>query len=477
MNAMMTTVMGSVRRLAGFDDLRPRYEVEFLPAALEIVERPASPLGRTIAVTIMAIFVIVVAWAILGKIDITASAPGRLVPQGKTKIIQPADTGIVTAIDVADGDHVTAGTKLIELNPTQAMADHDHYTTDLLQARLDRARLLGLLMAKTGAVPVLVDPPANAGAADRAAADAAMQAQRAEQLAKLASFDQQMQEKDAEAAEAQATIDKLRISLPMLAAESALRQKLRDMQFGNKLASFDADARLADQRNEIPIYERHRDGARSAMAAMAQECQATDAGYRLNLYQDLDKTESRISELTSDLAKTDQMLREQILRAPIDGTVQQLAIHTIGGVVTPAEPLLVIVPDDAGLVMEAMVENRDVGFIHPGQRAGIKIEAFAFTRYGVIEGKVIGLTRDAVDPSPDPGRDGTSADPTQSAHREPGYIARISLSRDWMMTEAGKVPLGPGMIATAEIQTGRRRIIDFLLSPLARGFSDGLHER
>jgi hemolysin D len=157
-------------------------------------------------------------------------------------------------------------------------------------------------------------------------------------------------------------------------------------------------------------------------------------------------------------------------------------LETIGGVVTPAEPILAIVPDQAGLVVEAMVANRDVGFVHVGQKAAVKVETFNFTRYGLIDGRVIGLTRDAVDPAndrqqgPADAGDRTGLKGTADS-REPSYIARIALSRSWMITEAGQVPLGPGMQVTAEIKTGRRRIIDYLLSPLVRRVEESGHER
>lgn len=200
---------------------------------------------------------------------------------------------------------------------------------------------------------------------------------------------------------------------------------------------------------------------------------------------DLAKAQGQISESKEELVKAAHAVALQTLRAPIDGTVQQLAVHTVGGVVTPSEELLRVVPDSAGLVIDARVANSDIGFIHAGQPAEIKVEAFPFTRYGLIHGSVIGVSRDAV------GDDGAKAPPpakpgdadakngslSPPADASPGYTARIALGRTTMTTEAGQVDLQPGMAVTVEIKTGRRRVISYLLSPFARYRHDALTER
>jgi len=195
---------------------------------------------------------------------------------------------------------------------------------------------------------------------------------------------------------------------------------------------------------------------------------------------DLAKPRTQASELEANLSKAEQRLALDTLRSPIDGTVENLAVHTVGGVVTPAQALMLVVPDTAQLVVEAGVENKDVGFVHPGQRAEIKVETFAFTRYGMIDGTVQALSRDAVLEGgdrketdrrlPDEGGDEPVVKPAS-------YMARIALDRNWIDTEAGRMTLGAGMSVTAEIYTGKRRIIGFLLSPLQRVVGESGHER
>ncbi|HVJ42634.1 MAG TPA: HlyD family type I secretion periplasmic adaptor subunit [Dongiaceae bacterium] len=466
---------------------RQKAEREFLPAALEIIDTPPSPVGRAVGFGIIVMAIAALVWACIGQIDIIASAPGRVIAQGRTKVVQPVETGMVSAIRVADGDHVQAGDILIELNAAQSVADRDRYTRDLLQARLNLARLQGLAAAITqpaaDARPQLVNPPQEANPADIALTQTAMLAQLAQQNAKLADLDQQIVAKQAEAGQAQATIEKLQASLPMVQGQEQIRRDLKDREFGNKLAWYQANQQLIEQTHELSVEAQGKQAAFAATQALQQQRAATVAEYQVNTLQELDKVRAQASELQAELAKAQERVVQSTLKAPIDGTVQQLAVHTIGGVVTPAEPLLSVVPDQGDLVVEAMVQNKDVGFIHAGQTARVKVETFNFTRYGLIDGTVLNVTRDVV--SQDDGErksaknnsTGETDGMGNDAQNASVYVAHIALKSDTITTEDGPTKLGPGMQVSAEIQTGRRRVIDYLLSPLVRHVDESMRER
>jgi hemolysin D len=193
---------------------------------------------------------------------------------------------------------------------------------------------------------------------------------------------------------------------------------------------------------------------------------------------DLAKALEKQNEISQDLVKAQQKSTQTEIRSPIDGVVEELAVHTVGGVVTPAERLMIVVPDNQNLTVEAQLANRDVGFVHPGQDVSVKIETYSFTRYGLIHGKVIDVSRDAIasaERQADESNTSPSAAPPQPG--SPTYVARISLDRSTMMVDGQVRPLLPGMSVTAEVRTGRRTIIDYLLSPLARKGNEALHER
>lgn len=198
---------------------------------------------------------------------------------------------------------------------------------------------------------------------------------------------------------------------------------------------------------------------------------------------ELDKVEPKAAGLAQDLIKAEERTKLQVLTAPVDGIVQQLAVHTVGGVVTPAQALLVLVPVESHLEIEAMVANRDVGFVEPGQEAEIKVATFNFTRYGLLHGKVLSISPDTIgkddpqDQTKDKSQQATQSTNVPSDEQGPVYAARISLDRTRMQIEGKEVNLTPGMAVTAEIKTGDRRIISYLLSPLRKYQADALHER
>lgn len=456
-------------------------EREFLPAALEILETPPSPAGRALAFIIGAFFVIAVAWAFLGKVDVLATAPGRLLPTGKIKVIQPLDPGVVRAILVQDGDRVRAGQILIELDPTATSADRDKLVHDLALAQLDVARLTALKRtAETGGAPSPFVAPKGAGPDDILQARSALSAQIDAQAAKLSGLDQQIAEKTAENEEAVAMLAKTDASLPTLTEKARLHKKLHDEGYGTSFANLDAQEALTDAQHDVAVQEARGVQARASTASLQRQRAQAVSEFAAGVLSDLGKALEKQNELTQDLIKAQQKSAGTELRAPIDGVVEELAVHTVGGVVTPAQRLLIVVPDNQPLTVEAQLANRDIGFVHAGQDVAVKIETFNFTRYGLIHGKVESVSRDAVaaaDRRADDSGSEASEAPSQQSAASPTYAARISLDKTTMMVDGREEALLPGMAVTAEIRTGRRTIINYLLSPLARKTSEALHER
>jgi hemolysin D len=475
------TVVRKIIAFPGRPQQRRDYETAFLPAALEVVETPPSPVGRAIGATIILLFCTALAWASLSKVDVVAVAPGKIVVNGRTKVIQPAETGVVRAIHVRDGAMVKAGDLLIELDPTINAAELDHVKSDLIGAELDIARLRALLATDVNSAAGFTPP---AGASQRLVEmhRQFLASQIAEHAAKLAEIGRQLEQKDAERETIAATIAKLGATIPLLQERVDVRKYLYNKEIGSKITYLTEAQELVGQQHDLLVQQSRLREAQAAVAGLSQVWLKGDAEHRRALYDDLAKAEQRAAGLAQDVIKGEQKAKLQILTAPVDGVVQQLAVHTIGGVVTPAQALAAVVSLDPDLEIEAMVLNRDIGFVVPGQSAAIKIDTFNFTRYGLLHGRVLSISRDAItrDRREDKARDQPAG--AESASSEPKgqelvYAARVSLDRNGMEIEGRSVPLSPGMAVTVEIKTGSRRIIGYLLSPLMRYSQEVLRER
>jgi len=458
-----------------------REELAFLPAALEIVETPPSPMASAVSGTIMALFCIALAWACFGKLDIVSTAPGRIIPSDRTKIVQPLETGVVRAIHVRDGQGVKAGEVLIELDPTVAEAELRHLQSDLMEVRLEAARLRAVAASRQDPLSDF-HPPEGASAEAIELQRRLLINQVAEQKAKIEEIKQQEIQKEAERETIRATIHKLNETIPVAEERVRLRRDLFDRELGSKLAYLSEYQELIGLQQDVVVQRSHFDEADAAVSALLEARLKLVAEHQRTLLDELTKAEQKAAGLAQDVVKAVQRTQYQVLAAPVDGTVQQLSVHTVGGVVTPAQALMVVVPADSGLEIEAMVSNRDIGFVRAGQDVEVKIDTFNFTRYGLIHGKVLSISPDAITRDKPQGTSNDRMPGTTTASREPKgeelvYAARIWLDRTQMQVEENRVNLAPGMAVTGEIKTGSRTIISYLLSPLLKYRQESLRER
>jgi hemolysin D len=459
---------------------RQDHELDFLPAAIEVLETPASPAARAIAWAIMALFALAVVWASIGKVDVVAVAQGRIVPAGRSKVVQPLEAGVVKAIHVQDGQSVRAGEVLIELDATAAEADRKRLAADLAAARLDASRLRAELAEDPEHA---FAPPAGASALKVDLARSLLASELGAWRARLADLDQQIAQRRADGAGIEATIVKLERTLPLVEEQAQARKALTERGVYSRLSLLDTEQKAIGQEQDLAVARANRDQAVAAVTALERQRAEAEAQFRKTTLQALSEAEQRAADDTQNLAKAEQRAAQQTLTAPIDGVVQQLAVHTVGGVVTPAQQLLVIVPKGAPLEVEAEILNRDIGFIRGGQQARIKLDPFPFTRYGTIPGRVMSVSRDAVqdrgEAEPKPASMTEAQGETDHPGRKLGlvYPARLALERTAIAVDGHPEPLRAGMAVTVEIKTDRRRIIGYLLSPLLRYQQESLHER
>ena len=440
------------------DKARSREAMEFLPAALEVLETPPSPVGRGLAWALMALFTIGVIWSAIGEIDIVAVAQGKIIPSSYTQVLQPLEAGVVRAIHVRDGDHVTKDQVLIELDPTQTGADRDNLSGQLAAARAEAARYVAEVAPNPMAAFTLpADVPDAVYSQNRRLLVQEVETQRA----RLAGLDSEIAKAAADLATGRSTVDKLGKTVPLLRERVEAKGILASQGYSPRLDQLELQQQLVEQEQEL-IASRHRvDQSAAALESARQARAQADADYRRNAMTQGQEADKKVASLTQDLAKAEQRQGQQKLTAPISGTVQELAVHTEGGVVQQAQKILSIVPDNSGLEIEAKVLNRDVGFVVEGQEAEIKLDAYQYTKYGTIPGTVTWVSRDAV----------------QDEKLGLLYPARVSLAKTQIDVGPRSVNLGPGLSAEVEIKTEKRRIIEYLISSLQQYRHESMRER
>src|SRR6476660_6206723 len=265
---------------------RREQEIAFLPAALEITESPPSPIGRAIGASIIAVFCVSLVWASLGSVDIVATATGKIVPGGRTKVIQPFETGVVRAIHVRDGQGVKSGDVLIELDPTMNQAEVGHFRSDLIAAQLDVARLRAALAGRADPLEDY-NPPEAASPALIEMQRQFLRSQVAEHSAKLAEIDRQQSQKEAERATVAATIDKFEATIPLLAQRVEIRKYLFERDLGSKITYLSEQQDIVGQRNDLLVQKSRYREADAAVAALIETRAKTVAEYRRGLFDEL----------------------------------------------------------------------------------------------------------------------------------------------------------------------------------------------
>jgi hemolysin D len=435
-------------------------ETDFLPAALEIIERPVSPTARMTSLALLLGLVLTLLWMTFGRIDIVASAAGRLVPGENVKLVQPAQPGVVRAILVRDSDFVRKGQPLVELDPTVSSADALQAGEALRNAQLNAARNRAILSALDGH-GLAFEAPEGTSPAVRETQIALARATVAMIQGDASSHDAARDIAIATRGEALTQVAKLKETLPYLDEEIAANELLLGKGFVSKLRVIEMRRqRLATAKDLEIARETARKSEAQIASARGGMAQSTSEA-RTRILDDLVKAETEARLRQEELIKATQRSRLQRLVSPVDGRVTQLAVHTIGGVVEATKPIMVIVPSGGTLIAEVKLLNKDVGFVRLGQPVAVKIAAFPFTRYGVVEGKVDSISSDAI------------------ADNKLGliYQARITLAAPVLRRGDQSFVLTPGMQATADIKTGRRSILSYLLSPIDEARHDAARER
>lgn len=426
---------------------RLAHEAAFLPAALAIQETPVHPAPRRAMWIIVALFAGSVLWSIVGHVDIVASAPGRLVVSEGRHRVQSLEAAVVRRVHVREGDAVRAGHVLVELDPTAVAADSASIAAQAAAAQREVSRVSYLLDALDSNWALAPDGTAQAEWKD-------LQARRARLAAEV-------HRRKAEQATERSVLAGLHALLPLARQRETDVQALAAQGFLPGHAGQDRTRERIQLEREEATQSARVAEADAVHAESLRASTALEAEIRRSLHDRLERARQEVAQLTPQQRKGEFREALTVLRAPADGRVQELMVHAPGGVVTPAQTLMVVVPERSGLHLEAMLDNKDIGFVHMGQAAHVKLEAFPFTRHGTVAGSVESISDDAVIDD-------------QGIAR---FRILVRLDRPTMPAGGRDLRLGAGMNATAEVHTGSRRVIHFLLDPLQRTLQESAGER
>ena len=441
---------------------RDRLQYEFLPAAEEIVETPAAPLGALVVWLVTLLLIVALVWSYFGRIDIVTVANGKISTEGSTKIIQPAISGVVTNINVREGQRVKKGETLLALDKTTAEKDVATANQSLNAARVERDILRRLAVGgNTDEIINNADLPDETKAMLRqfAGSQTALSAARQQAVnGTISNYQQQLQFNQQAKSQLETNAQNLKNRKAEIEKQLPNANPVDKLRLQNELSNIDqritsADSAVLGQNQQLLQSQ-------SALAQAQNQSQTQIAETNSAFNNQIIASEKRIIELENNLVKAKQILAQTTIAAPVDGTVLSLTVKTIGGVVNAGQQLAQIVPEKVPLYVDAALDNQDVGFVKPGQHVVVKVATYPFQRYGYLEGIVENISPDAI----------------QDDKKGLIYKAKIKLNDD-KSSKQNQLKLLPGMSVSAEITTGQRRIIEFFLDPLMTKADESLKVR
>ena len=434
------------------------HEKEFLPAVLEVTETPPSHAARMLTYTIIIMFATLIIWSVVGKIDIIATATGKLMPASNIKTIQTLTDSEIEEIYVQEGQYVKEGEALLKFNQTEVLANISRVKNEIEALEIAVARLKALL-TDNPEENFKYNPEIDEYLI-RMHTDL-LKTQLAEKSAQTEVLDGQIIKAEKEKDTIQAELTRIERLLPNVQERIEKKKILVDQKLMARLAFLEQEEELINLQEQKNVQLKKLAETEANIEALKKEKQQYLAEFNKNIMQELTENRKQLESYQQELIKYEEALKRTTVKAPLSGYVQQLVYHTKGGVVETAKPIMNIVPEDYKLEAEVQILNKDIGFVRAGQEAEIKIDSFPFTKYGTIKGKIRTISGDAI----------------QDEKLGLVFNARLNLEDNKIKADGQIVQLKPGMSVTAEIKTGKRRVIEYLLSPVMKYLDESMRER
>lgn len=462
---------------------------EFLPAALEILETPPSPIRIKLIVVMAAFVACMLLWALIGRLDVIAIAQGKVQPPGRVKVVQSAEAGKVLRVNVQNGDRVLRESILVEFDAADARADKESLEASVSALKAEIARRDASVRA-VGTPEGWADAPASIiwpegiPESTRARENAVLRADLAQLIASVGSLGAQRKQKQREHQRLTETLAAQDMLVKTLRERVTMRSTLVTSGFGTRSAVIDSKEVLQKEETTLASLRGQIEEADAALLVNDQERARHIQTFTAENTQKRADAQRLLDETTQRLAKAMKRLDYMTLRAPSDGVVQALNLFTAGQVVPAGQEVMRIVPESPVMEVEAYIPNKDIGFVRQGQDVSIKVDSFPFARYGMLSGKISRVAYDAISlpeaaqAEQNPTRPGESAF-LGGAQRTQNLVfpVTITLENPGFVIGGQKISLTPGMTVVAEIKTGSRRILEYVFSPVYEVTSESMRER
>lgn len=449
-----------------------QYHFDFAPGVLGVQQRPPSPLPRMVLGGVLLLLVIMLLWAMFGRLDIVSVAEGKLVPISYLKIVQPADSGIVHEILVVEGQHVDANQVLVRMDTNISQAD----TTTIQQAMQFKALELRRIEAELTAKPLLKESTHDAALFSRVLSE--YEANRRALEDALSTERASLQKANQDLSASMEVQHKLEQTLPNYQAQAAAYEELGKDGYAGNLMVLDKQRERTEKEQDLKAQHFNAQSLQASIAQSQKRLAQITSSYQQKLQAEHVSTYAEYQKLEQDWARQSHKNSLLELKAPQAGIVKDLATHTPGTVVTPGAVLMTLVPNNEALQAEVWLKNEDAGFVHTGQKVKVKLSAYPFQKYGMVDGTVLQVSADATDKS-NSNQSATNTDSanTQSNPNQLAYRTVIQLDKQNLTIENDALHLAPGMQVSAEIKLADQTVMEYLLSPVRKAYHEAGRER
>ena len=428
---------------------------EFKPLLVELEDSPTSPLARWLFWILTVMMIFIVSWLYFAKVDVVVSARGKVIPSGEIKVVQPIESGIVKKILVKEGDLVKKGQVVMEIDPSVTETNLESKITNAKLLNIEVERLKALISNRRFSINKFQEVTPNVIKTQTSLYNSTKQSQQ-----------QQINLVRKQLEQAREQLNSLKSDISRINQLYNITKKREQKLFLvlDIIARKDYELvynQMIDYEQQLAMKRHEALGIKAKISELNQQIKLIKEEYKNKLLEELTQKRKELTVLNAEVASIKFQNAKQLIKSPVNGYISKLLVHTEGGVVTPAEKLMMIIPKDAPLIFKVTVLNQDIGFVKKDMNVSVKIDTFSFQKYGLIEGTVIHVADDAIE------------------DEKMGPIYEILIQPHDYFLEYGreKFAINSGMSITAEMKVGKRRVINFFIYPLIRYLDEGMSVR